>query len=250
MDHMKLGIRIAIACTLITAVSLVFGCGEKGETNVPAVKLTSSTVTSQTVSAHTHTVTIPFTDISAAPVADLQYRSSVSSGHSHVIALSKQQIIDLNNGMRLSLTSSVPDSVVSVSHTHTWDIQGGTVLYDRSCYNCHSNDKRGNSPMNVSFNESQTKAVVNPGSAPLSTTSPATPDPAFIPSGSVSLDGAALYAANCVGGSCHGSLINSTKANKTASQIQGAIDSNQGGMSSLGGLTPAQVQAIAAALVK
>ena len=244
MDYAK---RIVIAFTLLTLTALVSGCGEKG-TNTPAVKLTASVITSQSdTNAHTHTVTIPFTDISESPAADTyQYRSEITNGHSHVIAISKQQMIDLNNGMRLVLTSSSPDS--GINHTHIWNIQGGDMLYEKNCFNCHSNDNRGHSPMNVSFNGSQTSAVINPSSAPLSTALAATPDPNYIPSSVVSLDGASPYAANCA--ICHGALATSTKLNKTFSQIKAAISSNFGGMASFGTLTDAQLQAIATALVK
>jgi mono/diheme cytochrome c family protein len=62
-----------------------------------------------------------------------------------------------------------------------------------------------------------------------------------------SIDGAALYAAKCQG--CHGPIspIFSNNA-KTASRIQGAIDTNKGGMGSLSTLTAAEVQAIADAI--
>jgi len=244
---MNYAIKNFMALGLLAATALVFGCGGD-ETNAPSVKLTASVTSSQAdATAHVHTVSIPFTDISASPVAaTYQYRSGVSNNHSHVIALSQQQMIDLNNGMRLTLTSSSPDS--GDNHTHTWNIQGGDVLYDKNCYNCHSNDKRGHNPMKVSFVSSQIKAVVNPGGAPLSTSPAATPDPNYMASPVVSLDGASLYAANCA--SCHGAVTNSSKQNRTFSQIKNAITGNAGGMGSLGALSDAQLQAIATAMVK
>lgn len=176
---MKHSHRIVVALLLLAFAILVYGCG--GGTNVPAVQLTASTVASQAdSSSHVHTVSIPFGDVSASPGADVyQYRTQVTNGHSHVIALTKQQMIDLNNGMRVTVTSSAPDT--GTNHTHAWSIQGGGLLYDKNCYNCHSNDKRGNGPMNVSFNASQTSAVVHPDSAPLSTSPAALPDPNFTP---------------------------------------------------------------------
>ncbi|HIJ89186.1 MAG TPA: cytochrome c [Desulfuromonadales bacterium] len=242
--------NVLVGFCVLVASALQCGCGSENETNAPAIKLTASTVASGAdATAHVHTVTIPFTDISPVPVADVyQFRSEVSNGHSHVIALSKQQVIDLNNGMRLALASSAANS--GTSHTHSWSIQGGSVLYEKNCYNCHSNDKRNHNPMNVSFNSSQISAVMNPGSAPLSTSTPATPDPNYSPSTAVSLDGSALYAANCSAVACHGPLATSSKQNKTYNQIKTAITNNSGGMSSLGGLTDAQLQAIATALIK
>jgi mono/diheme cytochrome c family protein len=231
---------------MATAIALVLSaCGEGSETNAPAVRLTASTVASQTTDAHAHTVDIPFIDVSAAPVdSGYQYRSSSVSGHSHVIALSRQQMVDLNNGMQLTLISSTPGS--GAGHTHTWSIQGGSVLYEKNCYNCHGNDNRGRNPMNVVFNAGQINAVRSPGSAPVSSSTPAVPDPIFS-SSSIPPDGASLYAGACA--SCHGPLATSTVSNRTAAQIRTAINGISR-MNSLSTLTDAQLQAIATALAK
>ena len=235
---------ILVAIAIAAVAAMQYGCGNDG-TSKPDVKLTASQVASSTDSGHLHSVSIPFIDVSAEPPdSGYQYRSDTINGHSHVIALSRQQMIDLNNGMQLTLTSSTPSS--GAAHTHTWSIQGGSVLYDKNCYNCHSDDKRNKSPMNVVFNASQISAVKSPGSAPVSTAAPATPDPNY-QSATTALDGAALYAGACA--SCHGALASTTKANRTAAQISAAITS-VGSMNSLSTLTPAQVQAIATALVK
>jgi len=117
-----------------------------------------------------------------------------------VIALSSQQMIDLNSGMRLSLVSSAPSS--GAAHTHVWNLQGGSVLYDKNCYNCHSNDKRGQNPMNVVFTPAQVSAVKNPGAAPSSGSAAATPDPDYVPGAVVTpVNAASVYSALCAG--CH-----------------------------------------------
>jgi mono/diheme cytochrome c family protein len=249
--------NILVTLSLIAVAFLQFGCGnENGESgeggaSSPAFKLTASSISSQAdASAHTHVVTIPFIDVSASPAADIfQYRSTTSSGHSHVIALSKQQMVDLSNGMRLVLVCSAPNT--GSTHTHTWNVQGGILLYDKNCYNCHGNANRGRNPMNVAFNVDQISAEISPGTAPLSTSTAAIPNPNYTASTSLPLDGAALYTANCSTASCHhGPLATSTKQNSTFTQIKTAIANNYGGMASLGGLTDAQLKAIATALVK
>lgn len=230
---------ITVSTAIMAMSALLSGCGEEREDNVPAVKLIASAVVSDLASGHGHNVTIPFTDISGTPSATLfQYRSSDNTGHSHVIALSDQQMIDLNNGMRLTVTSSAQSS--GTAHTHVWNIVGGTVLYDMHCYNCHTNDKRGHTPMNVTFTASQSSAVISPNGAPLSASPAATPDPLFTPPVETSLDGAFLYGKYCA--SCHGALASSTKANRSATQIKQAM----GNM----GLSDAQLQAIATALIR
>jgi mono/diheme cytochrome c family protein len=248
--------NVLAALVVVTLAAMQTGCGDSGgEDGVtsPVVTLSASTVTSSTVSAHAHTVSIPFTDVSASPAtAGYQYRSDSVSGHSHVIALSNQQTIDLNNGMQLVLTSSAPSS--GTAHTHTWTIQGGSVLYEKNCYNCHSNTKRGQAPASnskmgtsFSFTGIQLTALVNPGVAPQSTAAAAIPDPNYTP-GSTPPDGAALYAGACE--SCHNALATSQHRGASAATIQNAINTKipAMGSASLKALTPAQVQAIANAL--
>jgi mono/diheme cytochrome c family protein len=233
---------IVVFTVAISVTTVLAGCGENKEENVPAVKLTASDIASQAdASTHTHIISIPFADISGSPAIDVyQYRSEITNNHSHVIALSKQQMIDLNDGMRVTLTSSIPNT--STPHTHNWNLQGGSMLYDKNCFNCHSNDKRGRSPMNVVFTPSQTGAIISPSTAPVSPLANATaiPDPNYISATETSLDGVYLYGKYCSG--CHGPLATSTKLNKTAAQIKLAM----GNM----GLSDAQIHTIATALVK
>jgi mono/diheme cytochrome c family protein len=98
-----------------------------------------------------------------------------------------------------------------------------------------------------SFAASQNSAIQSPASAPVSSAASVTPDPNFTPPTSVTLDGVALYAGACA--SCHGPLATSTKLNRTAQNISDAIIAVPR-MNSLSSLTPAQIQAIATALVK
>jgi len=208
---------LVVTLTFFVISTLVTSCGGDSETNEPSDLLTASSVTSLAdITAHVHSVSIPFIEISAATAAtDFQYRSDLANDHSHVIALSPQQMIDVNNGMVVEVTSSSPDA--GVDHTHEWSIQGGDLLYEKFCYNCHSNGKRGAKPMKVSFNAAQTSAVRNPSGAPLSTSPAATPDPDYQISTGGALDGAGLYAANCE--LCHNPLATSTMANRNFSHF-------------------------------
>ena len=61
-------------------------------------------------------------------------------------------------------------------------------------------------------------------------------------------DGPALYDLLCA--ACHGPLETSEVGNESASEIQEKIDEDEGGMGPLNVLTPAEVQAIAAALAE
>lgn len=208
-----------LVCAAVLSTGLLSGCGEEHETNAPSVQLTASTVASTAESSHVHSVVIPFNDVSPAPAATvIQYRSDTVNGHSHVIALSNQQMIDLNNGMQLSLVSSDPNS--GAAHKHTWNIQGGGVLYDKNCYNCHSNDKRNNRPMNVTFNASQSAAVINPAGAPLSSSPAATPDPNYSTSTGTPVNAASVYAGLCAG--CHNlGVVDTASAGDTGPNLSG-----------------------------
>jgi mono/diheme cytochrome c family protein len=230
---------LAVA-SMAFALAILGGCGGDGS-DKPAVQLSASEVTSGTANAHTHTVSIPFSDLGTA--VQVNYTSSSTSGHTHLIALSSQQISDLITGMRVIVTSTAaPDG-----HTHTWEIMGGNILYESKCYNCHGNGKRGSSRMpGTSYTPlaSQQAALANPSAAPLSTAPAVTPD--ITPPPTPTLDGAALYSLNC--STCHGPLATSSKRGSSVTQIKNAIATPSTGMGSLNTLTDAQIQAIADAI--
>ena len=226
--------------SMAVSLAILGGCGDDGA-DKPAVQLTASEVTSGTVNDHTHTVSIPFSDLGTAVQVD--YTSSTTSGHTHLIALSPQQISDLNTGMRVIVTSTV----ASDGHTHTWEIMGGNILYESRCYNCHGNGKRGASRMpgtDYTPLASQQAALANPAASPLSTAPPVTPN--TTPPPPPTLDGAALYSSNC--SNCHGPLATSSKRGSSVTQIKNAIATPSTGMGSLNTLTDAQIQAIADAI--
>lgn len=239
--------KVSYLAIMFIIANMVSGCGEEREDNIPAVKLTSSAVVSEPAAdGHGHNVEIPFTDISSIPADLFQYRSSDNTGHSHVIALSKEQIIDLNNGLRLTVVSSTQSS--GTVHTHTWNIWGGNVLYDKNCYNCHSNDKRGQDQNRMELklrplsNVNQINSIINPSATLLSTSTQATPVATYVPVFTAP-NGVQLVASLCSG--CHVT----PKNNFTATQIRTAIYTfNE--MNSLNYLSDAQLEAIAVSLKK
>jgi mono/diheme cytochrome c family protein len=223
------------------ALSISGGCGGGDGSDKPDVQLSASEVTAGTTNDHTHTVSIPFSDLGTT--VQVNYTSSSTSGHTHLIALSPQQVSDLITGMRVIVTSTAALD----SHTHTWEIMGGNILYESRCYNCHGNDKRGSSRMpgkDYTPLASQQAALANPSGAPLSTAPPVTPG--ITPPPPPTLDGAALYSSNC--STCHGPLATSSKRGSSVTQIKNAIATASTGMGSLNNLTDAQIQAIADAI--
>jgi cytochrome c5 len=224
-------------------LAILAGCGEsdEGGTTAAGIVLTASSISSTTVNGHTHSVSMPFSDLAAT--ATVNYRSSETSGHTHVIALSAQQLGDLYTGKQVKVTSTPAVD----GHLHDWVFQGGNLVYESICFNCHSNSKRGTAGMaGRPPLSSQVSALVDPSGQPFSTAPVAIPDPNFNPSAPlppVGNDGVALYGANCA---CHGPLASSTKRGRTAAQITSAI----GSVSSMKGisLNATQIQAIADAL--
>jgi len=131
-----------------------------------------------------------------------------------------------------------------------FDLYGITIpLTDRSGLRALLRDVRfslGNGLLTVT--NRATGGVIFSG--PIDNLSSGTFHPENLPGGVTppppATDGAALYGANCA--SCHGPLASSSAKGASASDIQGAIDANRGGMGSLGSLTPAQLASIAGAL--
>ena len=236
--------RSSIVAVMSIALAVLAGCGEGDEgVTAPGVTMTASSVGSTTVNGHTHSVSMPFSDLGAS--ATVSYRSNVITGHSHVIALSALQLGDLYSGKQVKATSTP----AADGHTHDWVLQGGNLVYESMCFGCHANSKRGTAGMaGRPPLSSQVSALMNPSGQPFSTATAAVPDPNFDPSAPsppIGNDGAAFYAANCA--RCHNSLASSSKRGRTATDISNAITANKGGMGNIT-LTSAQIQAIADAL--
>jgi hypothetical protein len=76
----------------------------------------TSTVASDPIGPHTHTVTVLATDLSAPPAAGVVYTSTLVNGHEHTISLSAAQLSSIDAGQEVTVTSS------STGHTHDFMI--------------------------------------------------------------------------------------------------------------------------------
>lgn len=148
----------------------------------------------------------------------------------------------------------------------------GAALYTANCAGCHgtlaASSKKGATVARIqgainngiggmgslsTLTATEVQAISNAlGGAPAPSTTPV-PGPAPVPTPApmptpapTSIDGAALYAANCAG--CHGALASSSKKGITLARLQSAISGNIGGMGYLSSLSSAQQQAIVNAL--
>jgi len=283
----NLGVRGILAFGMVSLLMFTGGCGS--DNNSPSQTTSTGSITADTtgtVAAGT-TVSPPststsmafasnsiLTDASGVPVtgaiATTVTRSTTTGslpaaapdGTSLAVFLD----IDMSKGTTkvknfstpMTVTVSVPSGTTTVdvysfnSTTASWVLEhagvavsGGIVTFNithLSVWACFSKITATPTPAPT--------ATPTPTPTPTPTAAP-TPTPTAPPA----IDGAALYSADCA--SCHGALATSTKRTRTALQIQTAINNNVGGMlngsppaaQSLSTLTPAQVAAIAAALL-
>ena len=122
------------------------------------------------------------------------------------------------------------------------DVKGEST---KEIYKKIAEDEGGMGPLSVLHPEWIQAITVALGGDP--TLPPNLPTPGPGPGGGTGgTVGASLYQANC--SNCHGPLASSSKAGRTAAQIQNAILNNTGTMGSLSFLTAQQVQSIADAL--
>ncbi len=73
------------------------------------------TSTSTLSNAHTHDVTVLYSDLSTLPAAGVTYTSTLVANHTHTVTLTQQQLSSIDSGGTVTVTSSLQDS-----HTHDW----------------------------------------------------------------------------------------------------------------------------------
>jgi mono/diheme cytochrome c family protein len=195
------GLALAALFALMLAAC---GTGGSGGSGGSIATVDGSVLASEVTLNHQHAVTVPFADVTAAPAQTVyQYRSDEVDGHSHVVAFTAEQMIDMNNGMTVVTTSS--DPLTGAPHIHEWTMTGATMLYDQYCYNCHGDNKRnsGRTMEDWMLTNQQKMSIRNPGGSMMSGSMGMNPDPNYNPGGNPppAADGASLYAADCSG--CH-----------------------------------------------
>jgi hypothetical protein len=115
MNRREFIIRVGTALIAVPVALSLESCGnDNGDTPAPPGFDVNSTVDL----AHSHSVRILTSDLTNPPASGVVYTSSVSDGHTHTIALTQQQLTDINNGVSVPVVSSVTNA-----HTHGWTIQ-------------------------------------------------------------------------------------------------------------------------------
>lgn len=86
--------------------------------NAPVPSIANQkTFTSSSSSGHTHSVTITKNQVENPPAAGITLTTSSSGGHTHLFSMSQQQLQNVNNGQAETIT----DSTVS-NHNHQYQI--------------------------------------------------------------------------------------------------------------------------------
>lgn len=73
--------------------------------------------TSSLTGNHTHTLCVPASDLSSPPANGNTYMTSSSSGHTHAVLLSMQQLQMIEMGQTVMVTTSLVQG-----HTHNFNI--------------------------------------------------------------------------------------------------------------------------------
>ena len=124
---------------------------------------------------------------------------------------------------------------------YIWDFgDGSAVVQDVIATTTHIYNQPGIYTLTLAVQDANIITGVTSSRVIINAAAPPPPPP--------TTDGPTLYANNCA--ACHGLLASSSKLNKTATQIQSAINANTGGMGGLSSLTPTEIQAIADALAE
>ena len=111
MNRREFLVRATIGGVSVPLLIREVGCGSSKSTNPPA---DSRSFTSSTNSGHSHTITIPNSDLSSTSTKN--YTSS-STGHTHTVTLTAAHFDTLSSGCKVTVISSVGGG-----HTHTWEI--------------------------------------------------------------------------------------------------------------------------------
>jgi len=191
------------------------------------------------------------TNIQARTAAEIQAAIDTISMMSSLGSLTPEEVQTIADALPASAPAPTPTPDPGPV------VIDGATLYGTNCSGCHgalaSTNIQSRTAAGIqsaidtismmsslgSLTPEEVQAIADalPAAAPAPAPTPTpTPDPVVI-------DGATLYGTNC--SSCHGQLASTTKAGRTAAEIQTAIDSNLGGMGFLSSLTPEEVQAIA-----
>lgn len=91
------------------------GCG--GDDSAAPASVDGFSIQSTVVNGHSHNVVVKNADLASPPAAGVRYTSD-GLGHTHMITLTQQQLVDINEGRAVSVDSDADNT----GHSHAWNI--------------------------------------------------------------------------------------------------------------------------------
>jgi hypothetical protein len=119
MNRREFIIRVGVALIALPAAFSFESCGGGGGGDAtPAAPAPGFDIASSPDNTgHSHLVRILDADLAAPPAGGVIYTSTGS--HTHTVPLTQQQLTDINNGLSVTVISSLGGAP---AHTHTWTI--------------------------------------------------------------------------------------------------------------------------------
>ncbi len=113
MNNRNMAAKLAVSLMVCALMLLPAGCGGGSSSSTGS----DFDVQSSTASGHSHSVRILAADLNSPPTAGANYTTTTTNGHFHVLNVTTQQLTDINNGLTVTLTTSITEG-----HTHTFTV--------------------------------------------------------------------------------------------------------------------------------
>jgi|HubBroStandDraft_1064217.scaffolds.fasta_scaffold431974_1 hypothetical protein len=117
MFNRRMFLSHATTTLLLIPIVAVAACGGGSSPNGENTGCPGVDTVSTVVDAHTHSVCVLTSDLTAPPAAGATYTSTTALGHSHTITLTAAQLSSINSGQSVTVTSSSVEG-----HTHDFAI--------------------------------------------------------------------------------------------------------------------------------
>ena len=112
-----------VTTTLLLSPTLSSCSSDSGSTPDAAPACNGVSTTSTVDAAHTHTLCVLTSDLTAPPAAGVTYHTSVDGNHDHTVTLSQAQLQTIETGGSVTVTSSnTVDPYTGNPHTHGFTI--------------------------------------------------------------------------------------------------------------------------------
>jgi hypothetical protein len=113
-----------IVAPILAGCSSSYGSYGSGNAGPDAATCNGVGGDSTVAEAHQHSICVPTTDLTAPPAAGLTYTSSLFAEHTHTLALTSDQLAQIQAGQSVTVASaSAIDPLDGAAHTHNWTLR-------------------------------------------------------------------------------------------------------------------------------